>query len=477
MNETTELTHLPLSPEHLANPAYLPVDAIPELASARLIARRDAYEIVEQNRQHLRDGDFKAVSIPVDALGTARRVTLNRHIYGEDSSQARESFEGLILDSERLLGEAARKNTYEYFRPTKQTRDTQSGDYLSHGQSISVMTEKGLTPVAEAEELERRINEYVEEATYKAIGGMVIDESVTVRTISECTDWAIEAHRRNSKGGHGGYVPEIEKFMVRDVKFDPITHDRYEEQLGLSGIFINHEVITETLRRHNIQKENISKTEVHSTQMLADNDLVDFVAELDEVASEVHGLDIFLGEVLTEGQTKDYNHVRQEAEGRRQNLAPKPKKLAEFIMGLELENTDEWVALGLVEARVKEMLFDIAGEDYSAASIIFDQQTAAGLQEVAYLRSNGLMEEAQTLLADVKTQAPAPGYCGAGSCGLESINQNSNEAKKMKELGLDSKDALRDTERHCRGCGKKEVVYDLKSNKKACLACNATAKF
>ena len=42
--------------ERLAENVYLPVDAIPEVASARLVGRREAYEIVEQNRQHLLDG-------------------------------------------------------------------------------------------------------------------------------------------------------------------------------------------------------------------------------------------------------------------------------------------------------------------------------------------------------------------------------------------------------------------------------------
>ena len=463
--------------QQLAEPCYLSVDAIPEVATARLVARREAYEILERNRQHLRDGEFNSVSIPVDALGTAHRVAMARAVYGQDSPEAQESFQGLILDSERLLGEAARKNTFEYFKPLRQVRDTQTGSYLSHGQSISFMTEKGLSPVAEPEEQDRRINEHVEEATYRAIGGISLTGTIKVRTLSECTDWAIEAYQHNPKDGHGGYVPEIQKFMVRDVRFDPLTRDRHEEQIGISGIYITHEVITETIRRRGLEKEGLTKTELHGTQMLVDDDMIDFVADLDQVASEIHGKEIYLGEVLAEGQTKDYSYVREEAEKRRQNIVPKPAELAHFIMDLELQGTDEWLALGLVEAKVKEMLFGMAEADSSLAEVMFDKNTAHGLQEVAYLRSIGLIDEAQNRLDDVKAQAPAPGYCGAGSCGLESVLGGSDYAKKIEKLGFDPKNSLKDTERRCPRCTAKKVVYDLKKGEKGCTGCGITAKY
>lgn len=467
----------PIYPEQqVVETRYLPVDAIPELRTARLEARREAYEIVEQNRQYLRDGEFESVSIPVDALGTARKVTEARQNYGEDSPEASECFNGLILDSERLLGEAARKNTYEYFEPVEQVRDGK-GDYISHGQVISDMTKKGLTPVAEPEELDRRVNEHIEEATYIAIGGMSLKETVTVRTVSECTDWAIEAYRRNSKGGHGGYVPEIEKFMIRDVTFDPTTRNRYEEQMGLSGVYITQDVITETLARGGMRSDGVTKTERHGNQMLVEDDMIDFVASLDAVASEVHGIEIYLGEVLPEGQTKDYALVREEAEKRRQVLAPKPRELADFVMELELEGTDEWLALGLVEAKVKTMLFEMVEEDHSLAAVIFDEETAAGLREVDYLQSIGLTEQAQNRLGEVEAQAPAPGYCGAGSCGLESVKNGSSDAADIEKLGFDPKKSLKDTERKCPKCTAKKVVYDLEKGEKGCTGCGVTASY
>ena len=49
-----------------------------------------------------------------------------------------------------------------------------SGDYFSNGYSLTKITEAGLSPVAEPEELKRRVNERVEEVTYRAIGQLAL---------------------------------------------------------------------------------------------------------------------------------------------------------------------------------------------------------------------------------------------------------------------------------------------------------------
>jgi len=144
-------------------------------------------------------------------------------------------------------------------------------------------------------------------------------------------------------------------------------------------------------------------------------------------------------------------------------------------MALEKDETDRWAATGLVEAEVKRVMLDMAGENNALAADMFDSQTEQGLRAVAYLRSIGQNEAAGELLAEVSEQAPSPGYCGAGSCGLESVKLGSKEAKAMKEMGLDSSNSLKDNERSCRKCGAKKVVYALKNKKKGCLDCHATA--
>ena len=467
--------------------SYIPINANPEIAIARQYGRWEAEETMEANRQTLLDGDFEEVPIPVDALGTARRVREAEELYCIGSPEWQECFQGLVLDCSRLYGEAFRVNTWEYFEPIKLTFVDQTEEFYSHGQSVKKMTKAGLSPVAHPEERDRRINEHVEEVTHIAVrslgklslGQTIVTEPIKIRTISECADWAIEEYENRPKdkprGGYGGYAPQIKKLMVRDVVTDMLSNDRFEEQMGLSGIYITHNVIAEALRRRDMTEGTATKTELHGNQMQVHDDLIDFVELLDEVASEQSGQDIYLGEVLPAGQQRDYEHVRQEAIERQRARDYKAYELAEFVMALEKDETDRWAATGLVEAEVKRVMLDMAGENNALAADMFDSQTEQGLRAVAYLRSIGQNEAAGELLAEVSEQAPSPGYCGAGSCGLESVKLGSKEAKAMKEMGLDSSNSLKDNERSCRKCGAKKVVYALKNKKKGCLDCHATA--
>lgn len=471
---------------------YTSIDNYSEIAQARLQGRREAYEIKELNRQTLLDGDFDQIPIDIDALGTARRVAESEFIYGKYSPERQQRFGGLVLDCKRLYAEAARVNTYEYFPKLIITFEEETEEYYSHGESVMKMTEGGLSPVAKPEEGDRRINERVEEVTYKTIrqlGKLSIDESVVVepvklRTISECADWAIEAYEADQKrtpnrprSGYGGYAPQIKKFMVRDVDIDPNDKDRTEEQIGLSGEYITHDVITEALSRGGLTKGVATKTELQGNQLEVDDDLIDFVALLDSVASEHSGHEIYMGEVLPEGAERDYEHIREQAIERQNSLDDKAFELAEFVMALEAADTDRWAATGLVEAEVKRVLLGMAYQNNSIAVDMFDKATEQGLREVAYLQSIGQMTQAEAMYAEVAAKAPSPGYCGAGSCGLEAINPGSKEAKLMEKMGLKSSDALKDKERSCRECSKKSVVYDLKTKQKGCTSCSATAKY
>jgi hypothetical protein len=452
---------------------YAFLDSLPDFYTARQEAKLEAYSIVEKNRQYLRDGEFHMVSMPVDALGTAKRVRNAAEIYGHNSEQYVDRFNGLVLDCGRLLSEAARKNTYEYFPLEKHEFNEEDQQYYSHGMQILAMTEAALTPVAEPEEVERRVNERVEEISY-GIGRTALVGSVKIRTVSECTDWAIDA-LEGSSTSCGGYVPEIKKLMIRDVSYD--GDDRFQEQIGVSGVYITHEVILEALEIKGVEAATLSKTELHGAQFTAEDDLIEFVALLDEVASEYSGISIFLGEAVDEDLSKDYSTVRDDAVSRQKKLEEKSNELAYTVLNLEAENVDDWAAVGIVEAKVKSMLLQISKQDSSIAASAFDKNTEKGIQEVVYLQAMGRFEEASKKMQEVEDQAPAPGYCGAGSCGLESLSSKSDDGLKAQEIGLDSSEGLiKDKERSCVKCHKKAVVYDLKG-KKGCVNCGATARY
>jgi len=452
---------------------YVLVDNMSEFATARHSARLEAYDIVEKNRQHLRDGEFALVSMPVDALGTAKRAREAADIYGMKSDQHRDRFQGLVLDCGRLLAEAARKNTYEYFPLEQHDYNESDGQYYSHGMQILNMTEAALTPVAESEEVERRVNERIEEVTY-GIGRTALDGSTKIRTISECTDWALDA-LDSSSSRYGGYVPEIQKLMIRDVSYE--GNDRFQEQIGLSGIYITREVINEALARKGANVSDLTKTELHGAQLAVDDDLVVFVALLDAVASERSGSNIFMGEVVENSFVKDYSAIRADAIVRQNILQKKSSELADVVTNLEADGVDEWAAVGIVEAKVKTMLLHISKQDSTVAANAFDKNTERGIQDVVYLQVMGRHAEAAIRMEEVEKQAPAPGFCGAGSCGLESLSPESADGVKAQEIGLDSSDGLiKDKERSCIKCHKKAVVYDLKG-KKGCVSCGETAKY
>jgi hypothetical protein len=153
-------------------------------------------------------------------------------------------------------------------------------------------------------------------------------------------------------------------------------------------------------------------------------------------------------------------------------LNPKPQELANYLVDLEENGTDKRVAEGLVNAYLKRMLLEVARHAPEKAEIMFDKQTAEGFRAVAALKLLGRHEEAAWLQAEVEKNAPDVSYCGAGSCGLESVGSSNRQAQKAKELGLKG-DILHDTERACPNCSKMTVYYD-EAGSKACTSCDNT---
>ncbi len=490
---------------------YITANTIPELESVRSQQQTEAWDVMNSRRERILMGSYEGVPQAVDALSTAAKVNEAIRVFGQNSDLATDLKAGLDLDSFRLLAEWRRKNTYELFEPLRHHRDKQTGEYVSNGMSVWKMTGDALSPSARttglsnSEEDSRRVNERVEEATAMAIGSLgvrrllesmadieeqdsdshrasklgnlALGSTVKLRTITECADWAIDDLNSGIKSGYGGYVPAIEKLMIRDMIFEPESTDRLEEQVALPGTYLNSYVIRKALRWRGLEVEGMSKTNLQGNQMIAGDDLLDFVALLDEVASEEWCVPVFMGELLPAGQEKDYGNVRAEAKRRQEELKHYAKVVSGYVLDLESEGVDRRKAPALVEEFVKRILINMAGADHALATEMFDEKTAQGLQEVAYLRSIGRPEEAFARLNEVEAAAPGGGYCGAGSCGLERVLAGTEEAKAIEKLGFDSKNSILDKERKCVKCSSKTVVYDLEKGKKGCTSCKATAKY
>lgn len=482
-----------------ANPSFLiDADIVPELSVERQKAAQAAARILAQNRHLLHTSGAEHVPTPVDALGTARQVVEVKQRLGKNSPEYREMFTGLMLDSERLLAEAFSKNTGEYFAGVAQHRDQLTGEYFSHGLSISRMVTNGLSPSAEPEEQYRRSNEYIEErGTYEAIGGIIgriglqgtvsllapslpiekmpMAGSLHVTTISECTDYAIRDYKTDSKASHGGYAPAVEKLMIRRVHFADDSGDRSEEQVAVPGLYITHDLIQEVLAEKGAvtREQKLNKTALHGTQFIGVNGegVMDLVRELDQKAGDVNDKNIFMGEEVAADHPKDYAEFVEEAEVRRAKLAPKPTELAELLITLEENSTDQRVAEAVVDKFLKDTLLEVAKKHPELAEAMFDKETAEGFAEVARLEAAGKYEDAQKLQSIVEENAPEVSYCGAGSCGLEGVDPTSPTGQQAVRLGLRGK-MVRNKNKACTNCSAMELHHDYNGNT-VCTACKS----
>ncbi len=469
---------------------------IPGLKALRTAAHERAATTLEARMQQLRDGDYEAVPFDVDPLTTANRALQARNDYGSGSPEAVMAQESLVVDCSRLFAEAYRKNTWEYFAPLEQVYDQDLGSYVFKGYALNEMVAGGLTPIAEPEEQTYRLQEAVEEATYVgirqlgalALGNLVVldpvknlGENLTVITISQCADWAIKAHDHNPQASHGGYAPEIRKLMIRGVRYSSGSDSRWQEQVGVSGRYITEDVISDALQSFGVVsgQSATDKRAVRGTQLVGieGQGVLDIVKKLDELASKRYGKTIFMGEVVADDTVRDYEQVPQLAAIRQAELDDSSRELSDYLLQLEADRVDHWQANLIVEAFVKKQLLAKVRNNPAAAAATFDHATAAGLQLVAQLQAAGNIAAAQQVMDRVERQAPAPSYCGAGSCGLEAVDSQSVSGKALAEKlkAGDNDKIVKDKERACKSCKTKSVVYAYNDHKvnKLCQKCGA----
>jgi len=464
-------------------------DKTPWLRVVRQEARTQAEATVERRRQQLIDGHFEEAILDVDALGTAAKTAAIKETYGAESGEYQAARGELLLDCERKLAEAYRKNGWEYFEPTTQVYDSTTDQLYTGGLSVDEMVENGLTPLAETEEIERRINDHVRVQTHKEIIKHPASKDMAAIHVSPCTQWAIDAYERDVKknkftSAYGGYAPEVRKQMLNYDSFEDgvVLH----EQLGVSGEYITDEVIVETFRvLHIIPDSNIEldKTAIHNTTGIVSKQqitgVIDVLRVADQIATEKSGKNIFIGEVVEDDHPKDYSIIPLEAQARKEQRLGQAEELAEYVEELLEKNTDHALATLMVEDYINQKLLHVAEADPEQAEMIFNKATADGFRQVHSLRLQGMYQEAEILRTQVQELAPPAGSCGAGSCGLVGVDRNSHEGKDLAyKLGARSDEKIvKDTVRACPGCGAKAIVYAYNSSsvKKYCGSCHKKA--
>lgn len=464
-----------------AEQKYTFVDDIPELYAARRLVRKDALDILE-NRRERQIAGLEPELEPVDPLSTAHHVNQASDPLITDKLKV-----GLTLDCQRLVAEWYRKKRPEYFPVSRHEYDESKQEFFSNGLSIRQMTENALIPIkSDPEEEARRVNEYVEDATpalLRTIGGFVVGKAL--RTISECTDSAIDSYEfdvlhAQPHRGYRGYVPEIKKLMIRDTTFDAYSNDRLQEQISLPGIYITHEIIQMALERQGITAGDMDKTALHGAQILAEDDILDFVRQLDDVASEQWCTNIYMGEAVEPDHPKNYEAIRSEADLRQVGLVDIATEVANFTLHLDEESVQRSEALELVESYVKIKLGELGKRDADIAEQMFDKKTADRLCHVNELERAGRYDEAERLFTTAIQAAPGGGACGGGSCGLEAVNPLSGQGAEIaKKLNAKAGDTItKDKVRSCKNCGEKQLVYVHNESKVNtwCQGCDSVVK-
>lgn len=443
----------------------------------------------------------------MDRLTTAERAVEAKRLYGEDSPEYRTARESMVTDSQRAITEGLSRATFEYFPELEQQHDPVSGGYIFMGRQLGDMIDEGITPAVHEEEAQRRVTDRAEEQTYGAIrrlsrlavGNTVFFEparptpeawqpqalaghDLRAIRISECADWAIGAYKRGTRQGFGGYVPEIQKMIIRGVRFDRRVDSRFMEQVAVPGAYYTPSVITKAMRikRAVSDGEQLTKAERGRKQMLNTNGegVLDFMALLDTLASEESGKNIFRGEVVPPTHPRDYAAIPAEAIARHEAVRKESEHLADFTISLVENEPDRDAAQAVAERYEKKVIFDIVKHDPQRARIAFDAKTADKVAQASRLRSLGDREGSDRLIYDAERNAPPVGNCGE-ACGIENVLASSTTGTAGAELlGVKPGETLlRDTIRACAECSEVgNVVYKVDAKgtvSKGCLNCKA----
>jgi hypothetical protein len=471
----------PIQPVEFKQPNVGNAEILDWLAPIVGHAYQEAETVMESNRQSLRDGNYDAVPLDVDALGTARKIIAVREQYGAGSPEYAVSFQGLVMDCDRKLDEAESKNVERYFAPITYTYDPESDTVYADGHSYDDMAISGLSPIGDPEEAARRPHDFVKSVVNKELIKRPESAGLAVVQVSLCPDYAINSYKHNPKGAHSGYAPEVEKLMVSFDTFNPATNEMYHEQVALPGKYITPALVTKAYEILGLVQKgaDLSKTDLYGIQgTLQREDVGDamaFVRILDTLASQRTGRNIFMGQEVAADHPKDYEQVKQDAHRECEARLHRTMQLVAYTLELEEQNTDHAAGTVMQNKFIKDLLLDEAQSSPEIALKAFDKETALGFQKARSLQAQGKYHEAQMVIDETRVNAPDASGCGAGSCGLESLDSASLEDQLGKALlkAKSGETLLKDGVRKC-GCGGTVYyAYTKDTYKKTCTSCKA----
>ncbi len=457
---------------HSNDAGWISADALPNVHALRKSCDVDSQNILAERKALLREGEFKQVPYAFDTLTTAKKLLQAEKDYGKDSPEYAQVYKGFYLDSKRHRDEARRRLTWEYFPEVEQKFDVERDSYVYGDYALKDIVDNGLSPVgAEEVGVDTLIANRREEYTHVALGKLgrlMLEQTVEIPLEQSMTTMTVSQ------------LDISPQTMIWGVRYDPIRNRRFQTQVGFTKEFITHDVIVEAYKQKGVVAVDATpdEHEILSTQAIntKGEGVLDFMALLDSIASEKTGRNIFMGEEVPAGFRKDYQAVPAEAEARQTENPEEIESLMSEVLRLARAHTDGWLANRLLDDFVTVMLVNSVATEPGMANQIFGQSVARDVERSVWERARGNNEQADRIIAELRTTAPRATVCSGGSCGIETVNANSSEGMALaSEAKAQPGDKIaKDKNRSCK-CGG-EIVYaynDKRVNKKCLGRCGA----
>ncbi len=408
-----------------------------------------ALSIMALNRMRSEIEDCSEILLPIDVMSSTRNK------FEVESALGNGSLDYLIAedlqeqDSMRLIDEVVNAKTFRLRDSIFQSFDYESRDYTTSGKSHREMVKRGLSPYCNEEERVIRQIEFTEEEICASVQEEFETNGLSLINIKECPNWAKEAYQKG-ESNTGGYVPSENKFVIQTFKF--VEGGRIYQQASIPGNIISHEDILDLLGELSGKQIEGDVLDVRRMFFGSDLDIKEIIELLDRKASERVGENIYLGEISIE---QDYDNIEKFNNINSDQLKDLTKKVVIKLDQMHKEKLNPLIASTVLDSYLSDIIFN----DYKKVTKIIGGTFGVLISESILMNENMNRDN-----------LPRLEYCGAGSCGINIVDQLSKSAISAKESGLKGdigyfKDGM---------CGKcKSKGFYVSDNGKFCDRCRA----
>ncbi len=470
--------------EVLPEPGYLDeiegfrsVEELDELKLVRPRAESVAWDRIAESTEAGRKRRFEEVNYVIEANNDAHRYLDSLAQFGPNDPRTIADRQVLRDNCQKAVHEAARKWSWELFEPFTQDYGVDQKAFKAGSRLMRDAVYDGLTHLTPRQQQEISVREFVENATHDMLPFLPIKTGDWLLTISP------SATHKDAK--EMGYVPSIDKFMIREVRLVESGDDeggvqKEVRQIAVPGTYITLDIINEFLMSTGVVDYALERHEMVGQQIIVDgektSDLIEVLKVLDDMAGGT-----YIGE-QAEGE-RDYESIEAQAEERQAKLEYLTDELFEYSIELALNNADPFRAKDMIKGRIDQEFKQISRHDPEFARECYDDVTADLFQRALEYEYKEMHELAQEARAFADEQAPPLLICEAGSCNLKDALYLSQEVQDARKKGLSGK-LLEWSGGRCKNPNcesnkvanmfkKSKIMLEENTGKKACTSCDA----